>query len=87
MWYHVNKKQKKILDAIFSTPTRADLLWSDIESLLEALGADITPGSGSRVRCALNGRKAVFHRPHPERTTTKGSVEDVRKFLRNAGVK
>lgn len=83
----MNAKQKRTLDAIFTIPTKSDILWSDIESLLRAVGTDITQGSGSRVRCALNGVKAVFHRPHPERTTTKGTVEDVRKFLRNAGVK
>ncbi len=83
----MNKKQEKILNDIFTRPTRSDIAWSDIESLLKALGADITPGSGSRVRCALNGVKAIFHRPHPERITTKGTVEDVRDFLRNAGIK
>ena len=82
----MNSKQKKTLAEIHVTPTKSDILWSDIESLLKALGTDISPGSGSRVRCFLNGVKAVFHRPHPERTTTKGTVEDVRKFLRNAGV-
>ncbi len=83
----MNSKQKKTLDAIFATPTQSDILWSDIESLLRSLGTEISEGSGSRVRCALNGVKAVFHRPHPERKTTKGSVEDVRRFLRNAGVR
>jgi hypothetical protein len=83
----MNSKQQKTLAAIFAVPTRSDILWSDIESLMQALGTEISPGAGSRVRCALNGVKAVFHRPHPERITTKGTVEDVRKFLRNAGVK
>lgn len=83
----MNNKQRKTLEAILSTPTRADISWSEIESLLEALGTEITPGNGSRERCVLNGVKAVFHRPHPERITTKGTVEDVRRFLRNAGVK
>ncbi len=83
----MNSKQKNTLDAIYTTPTQSGILWTDIESLLRAVGTDISQGSGSRVRCALNGVKAVFHRPHPERTANKGTVEDVRKFLRNAGVK
>ena len=83
----MNNKQKRVLDEIFSIPTRSDILWKDIESLLTALGTDLTPGAGSRIRCALKGVKAVFHRPHPEQSTTKGTVEDVRRFLRNAGVK
>ena len=28
-----------------------------------ALGAEISEGNGSRVRIALNGVRAVFHRP------------------------
>ena len=29
------------------------------------MGAELSEGSGSRVRIALNGVKAIFHRPHP----------------------
>jgi len=29
------------------------------------MGAEVSEGSGSRVRIALNGVKAIFHRPHP----------------------
>ncbi len=82
----MNNKQKKALTAIIEIPVRSDIRWDDIESLLQALGADISAGSGSRVRCSLNGVKAIFHRPHPEKTATKGTVEDVATFLRRAGV-
>ena len=60
---------------------------SDIENLFKALSADITQGRGSRVRVSLNGIKAVFHEPHPERETDKGAVKAVREFLANAGIK
>ncbi|HOD42092.1 MAG TPA: hexulose-6-phosphate isomerase, partial [Candidatus Wallbacteria bacterium] len=30
---------------------------------------------------------AVFHRPHPQKETDKGSVQSMRRFLENAGVK
>ncbi|MFC4737793.1 type II toxin-antitoxin system HicA family toxin [Bacillus daqingensis] len=60
--------------------------WSDIESLFRAAGGEISEGRGSRVRVKLNGRFAVFHRPHPERVTDKGAVKSVRKFLEEAGV-
>jgi len=76
----MNRKQEKVLNDIFARPTRSDIVWIDIESLSHAFGTEITPGSGSRVRCALNGVKAIFHRPHPERITTKGTLEDVRRF-------
>ena len=50
-------------------------------------GAEIGEGAGSRVRVALNGVRAVFHRPHPSPMADKGAVESVRRFLMNAGVK
>lgn len=72
---------------IFREPVLSDIEWTDIESLLQALGAKLSEGNGSRVRVELNGERAVFHRPHPEKTTDKGAVRAVRRFLLNAGVK
>jgi hypothetical protein len=82
----MNKKQRQTLTAIFTTPVRSDLKWTDIESLFKALGATISQGKGSRVRVFLNGIKAVFHEPHPEKETDKGAVKAVREFLENAGI-
>ena len=82
----LSKKQRKILDQIFEQPVRSDVVWTDIESLLEALGAETSEGRGSRVRVALKGVRAVFHRPHPRRETDKGAVVSVRRFLSEAGV-
>ncbi len=82
----MNNKQKKILEALFSDPVRSNIAWSDIESLLLALGADVTEGRGSRVRIALNEVRAVFHRPHPENVADKGAVKSMRRFLTEAGV-
>lgn len=65
---------------------RANIPWNDIEGMLVALGAEITEGSGSRVRIALNDVKAVFHRPHPQKETDKGAVKSMRRFLLEAGV-
>lgn len=79
-------KHEKVLDAIFEDPVRANINWSDIESLLRRRGAEISEGSGSRVRIALNGVRAVFHRPHPHKETDKGAVRSVRRFLVEAGV-
>ncbi|EHJ10511.1 HicA protein [Crocosphaera watsonii WH 0003] len=66
---------------------RSDISWKDIESLLLALGAEISEGRGSRVRVALNGVRAVFHRPHPQPQTDKGAVASMRRFLTEAGVR
>ena len=72
---------------IYREPVLSDIEWTDIESLLQALDAKLSEGNGSRVRVELNGERAVFHRPHPEKTTDKGAVRAVRRFLLNAGVK
>ena len=79
-------KHDKTLRAIFAEPVRTSIHWSDIESLLKHLGADLSEGEGSRVRIALNGVRAVFHRPHPQKETDKGAVRSMRRFLTEAGV-
>ena len=45
------------------------------------LGAEISEGNGSRVRVALRGVRAVFHRPRPEKDPDRGAVVRVRDFL------
>ena len=83
----VNKKNQNTLAAIFEDPVRSDILWNHIESLLDALGAEISEGKGSRARIALKGVRAVFHRPHPSKETDKGSVKSMRRLLIAAGVR
>ena len=80
-------KHQKILNDIFAVPVRSGIPWKNIESLLAALGAEISEGRGSRVRIALNGVRATFHRPHPKKETDKGAVASMRRFLTEAGVK
>lgn len=83
----MNKKHQKTLQQIFYNPVQAGIVWKDIEALLKALGAEISEGSGSRVRIALNDVRAVFHRPHPHKETDKGAVVSMRRFLKEAGIK
>lgn len=80
-------KHRKILDAIFENPVRSDVAWADVEKLLNALGAELSEGKGSRVRIYLNSVRAVFHRPHPQRETDKGALKSIRRFLSEAGVR
>lgn len=79
-------KHDKTLRAIFATPVASNIRWSAIESLLKFHGAEISEGRGSRVRIALGGVRAVFHRPHPQKETDKGSVVSMKRFLTEAGV-
>jgi len=83
----VDSKHLKTLEAIFEKPERANIAWRDIEALLVALGAEVSEGSGSRIRVALKQVRAVFHRPHPRKEASKAMVKSVRRFLEEAGVK
>lgn len=78
-------RHRRILSSVFAEPVLASVLWSDIENLLTALGAELSEGRGSRVRVHLNGVRAVFHRPHPRKETDKGALKAVRRFLVAAG--
>ena len=80
-------KHRRTLEAVFENPVRADIRWKDIESLLGACGAEITEGRGSRVRVALRGIRAVFHRPHPRKETDRGAIVSMRRFLTEAGIR
>ena len=82
----MNAKQRTTLARLFDEPISANVPWRDVEALFRALGATISKGEGSRVRVELNGRRAVFHRPHPWPNTDKGALKSVRIFLENAGV-
>lgn len=80
-------KHRKTLEAIFEKPERANIAWRDVEALFIALGAEVSEGNGSRIRVALKGVRAVFHRPHPRKEINKGAVKSIRRFLETAGVK
>ena len=82
----LNSRQRETFEAIFTSPPPADLRWGEVESLMRALGAEITEGRGSRVRVKLENRIAVFHRPHPRPEAGRGMLRSVRRFLESAGV-
>ncbi len=82
----MRKKHQGTLQAILSRPSRSDIKWADIESLLVALGAEIQERKGSRVAIVLNDIVAIFHRPHPRKEADKGSVASMRRFLKEAGI-
>ena len=82
----MNAKHRKTLQAIFHHPPLANILWKDIEAMLLGLGAEISEGNGSRVRIALDGVRAVFHRPHPQKETDRGAIRSMQRFLTEAEV-
>ena len=88
LWYYINmnSKHRKTLELVFKNPVQAGIRWLDVELLFSSLGGELSEGSGSRLRVKLNDVRAVFHRPHPQKTIDKGAVTSIRKFLENAGV-
>jgi hypothetical protein len=77
----MNSRQRRTLERVIADPTPADLRWSDIEAMLRAADAEVSEGAGSRVRVALAGVRAVFHRPHPSPTASRAIVRAVRDLL------
>ena len=82
----MTRRHRQTIERIFEAPERADIEWRDIEALLTALGGELSEGRGSRVRVALQGVRAVFHRPHPRKEAGKATIKSVRRFLVEAGI-
>ena len=80
-------KHRGTLEAIFSEPVRGTIKWRDVEALLIACGAQISEGSGSRVRFTMAGQTLFLHRPHPSPDTKRWAIRDIREFLQNVGIK
>jgi len=82
----LSTRHRKTLEKLYEKPTRADITWTDIVALFNACGATISQREGSRVCIKIGNQRAVFHAPHPQKETVKGAVEDIREFLRRAGI-
>ena len=80
-------KHRRTLEAVFETPARADIRWSNARSLIEAAGGVIKQGSGSRVSASLNGVRVRLHAPHPRPEMDKGAVKELRRFFEEAGLR
>ncbi|TRC97399.1 type II toxin-antitoxin system HicA family toxin [Mesorhizobium sp. WSM4303] len=73
-------------ERIFTNPVSGSIRWRDVEALLVALGADVSEGSGSRVRFTISGQTLFLHRPHPSPDTRRWAIRDIREFLTNVGL-
>ena len=83
----MNSKNRATLEAVFSHPTKTNIKWSDIESLLVAVGGRLKEGEGSRVRITKGKDVLTAHRPHPGKEAKPYQVIDARIFLEALGVK
>lgn len=83
----MNTRYRKILDAIFRTPTTASLAFSEIEALVLHLGGEVLERQGSVVKLVLGGQFWRCHRPHPCKEAKRYQIEEAREFLLRAGVR
>ena len=83
---NLNTKHRKTLLAIFTRPTSASIVFTDIEALVKALGGSVTEREGSRVRIELKGEQWRCHRPHPGKEARRNQVEEARELLERVGV-
>jgi len=81
------KRHQRTLEHIFEEPTRSDIKWNDVVSLIEYLGGVVKQGSGSRVRFILKGESLVVHAPHPQKEINQPTVRDIKRFLSRVGEK
>ncbi|MGK7930699.1 MAG: type II toxin-antitoxin system HicA family toxin [Microcystaceae cyanobacterium] len=82
----MNKKQRKIYDALFAEPIRRNILWDDVVSLIKAIGGTVTQGNGSRVRFDINDISLNIHSPHPQKELKRYQIKAIREFLIKAGI-
>ena len=82
----MNNKLRRTLDAIFETPTRANIKFADIERLLVGLSGTLIESKGSAIRITFpNGVQFNAHRPHPQKEAKRYQVEDARSAIRLLG--
>jgi hypothetical protein len=78
----VKTKHRRTLLSIFAVPTRAGIVFSDIEALVTAIGGKVREGEGSRVVFELKGTRRYLHRPHPRKEAKKYQVEELREWFK-----
>ncbi len=82
----MNTKHRKTLRAIFAKPISPSIVFTDIESLLVALGGQVHEREGSRVKITIKDEQWRCHRPHPGKEAKRYQVEEIRELLERIGV-
>jgi len=82
----MKSKHGKTLQAVFFKPTRPNILFSDLEAMVVAVGGEVREGEGSRVVFEINGKRLYPHRPHPGKEAKRYQVEELRELLETQGI-
>ena len=83
----MNAKHRRTLAAVFARPTSPSIVFSEIESLVKALGGTVAEREGSRVKIELKGEQWRCHRPHPGKEAKRYQVEEARELFERVGVR
>ncbi len=82
----MSHKHETLIRTIFHDPLSGNIHWREVESLLNHLGADLSPLAGARVRVMLNRMEGILHRPHHSNVLSVQAVKQLREYLARAGV-
>jgi hypothetical protein len=75
---------ERTLGMLFEHPTSHNIEWRDVIGLLDSIGAT-APASHDGLRVIVNDKTVVFHHTQAKTLTTE-QVQQMRHFLRDAGI-
>lgn len=77
-------KTEKLLTKLIDA--KNSYAWSDLVTLLKALGFEPLEGSGSRVRFVKGDLQIRLHKPHPQKELKAYAVRQVKEVLESEGL-
>ena len=77
-------KTEKLLTKLIDA--KNSYAWSDLVTLLKALGFEPLEGSGSRVRFVTGDLQIRLHKPHPQKELKAYAVRQVKEVLESEGL-
>ncbi|MCL2161442.1 MAG: type II toxin-antitoxin system HicA family toxin [Betaproteobacteria bacterium] len=82
----MKSRHLKTLREVFDRPTRSNIVFSEMETLVLALGGNVVEREGARIKIVIKGAVWRAHRPHPGKEAKKYQVEEFRELLEFIGV-
>jgi glycerate-2-kinase len=80
---HLNHRQHRTLEALFSHPTPHNLHWAEVRHLFEAVGG-VTEEHNGHIRISVGESAEMFDPNHGKDLTTE-QVVDLRRMLKVSG--
>lgn len=82
----MNHKHQKTLQRLFAHPMDLKLRWKDIQSLFEALGAEVHETHSNRIKVIVGEMEETFPRPHKGTVSDRNEIVRLRHYLEAMGV-